>query len=45
MIVAGTTSGHHRKRAMHGSAGGYCARHAARPVVIVPGGRSRRAGV
>jgi nucleotide-binding universal stress UspA family protein len=44
VIVAGTTSGHHLKRAMHGSVARYCATHAACPVVIVPGGRSRRVG-
>jgi universal stress protein family protein len=44
VIVAGTTSGHHLQRAMHGSVGGYCATHAACPVVFVPGGQSRRVG-
>ena len=44
VIVVGTTSGHHLKRAMHGSVGGYCAKHAACPVVIVPDGRIRRVG-
>jgi hypothetical protein len=43
VIVLGTTSGHHLKR-VHGPAGGYCATHPARPLVIVPGGRSRRVG-
>jgi nucleotide-binding universal stress UspA family protein len=44
VIVVGTTSGHHLRRAMHGSVARYCATHAACPVVIVPGGRSRRWG-
>jgi nucleotide-binding universal stress UspA family protein len=44
VIVAGTTSGHHLKRAMHGPVARYCATHASCPVMIVPGGRSRRLG-
>jgi nucleotide-binding universal stress UspA family protein len=44
VIVVGTTSGHPLKRAVHGSVGGYCARHATCPVVVVPDGRSRQAG-
>ena len=43
VIVAGTTSWHHRT-VMYGWTVGRCATHPARPVAIVPGGRSRRVG-
>ncbi len=44
MIVVGITSGHHLQRAVRGPAGGYRARHATCTAVVLPCGRSRRAG-